>query len=223
MPSRRPARLGMPVDVCGKIQDETYRRAAMLDAGELMVYHGFLGPAELPRRYAGARATLVTPHWIEAFGNTVVESMACGTPAVAYDRRDPAESVEHGRSGGWFARAEEFSFGRIADRFEGSVGWRPLGPPMLMKRAPHPGALTQPKFGQSGILDPGHVLGLQSLGPLLHLELYLRAFIQGTIAVRLDGRKVYEHVVAATALDETVAFSGVKPFHDAFFSHYFFS
>ena len=72
-------------------------------------------------------------------------------------------------------------------------------------------------------LNPGDVLGLQSLRPLLHLELYLRAFIQGTVAVRLDGRKVYEHVIAATSLDETIAFRGVKPFHDAFFSHCFFS
>src|ERR1039457_5691589 len=72
-------------------------------------------------------------------------------------------------------------------------------------------------------LDPGDVLGLQSLGPLLHLELYLRAFVQGTIAVCLDSRKVYEHVIAAAALDETIACGGVKPFHGDFFSHYFFS
>jgi UDP-glucose:tetrahydrobiopterin glucosyltransferase len=115
----------------------------MRDSGAQVVYHGFLGPVELQRRYAGARATLVTPRWIEAFGNTVIESLACGTPVVAYDRGGPAEIVEHGRSGILVpqeagvgalvegvreavrldrrvvrARAQEFSFVRMADRFE---------------------------------------------------------------------------------------------------------
>jgi UDP-glucose:tetrahydrobiopterin glucosyltransferase len=139
--------LDMPLDVCGKIQDEAYWQAVMRDAGAQVVYHGFLGPAELQRRYAIARATLVTPHWIEAFGNTVIESLACGTPVVAYGIGGPAEIVEHGRSGilvPWAAgveglaegvreavrlnrgvvraRAEEFSFVRMADRFEEWVG-----------------------------------------------------------------------------------------------------
>jgi UDP-glucose:tetrahydrobiopterin glucosyltransferase len=138
--------LDMPLDVCGKIQDEAYWRAAMRDASAQVIYHGFLGPDELQRRYADARATLVTPHWIEAFGNTVIESMACGTPVVAYDRGGPAEIVVNGRSGILVprdagveglaegvraavgldrrvvrARAEEFSFGRMADRFEAWV------------------------------------------------------------------------------------------------------
>jgi len=138
--------LGTPLDVCGKIQDEGYWRAVMRDAGEQVVYHGFLGPVELQRRYANARATLVTPRWIEAFGNTVIESLACGTPVVAYDRGGPAEIVEHGRSGILVpqeagvealvegvraavrldrrvvrARAGEFSFVRMADRFGGWV------------------------------------------------------------------------------------------------------
>jgi UDP-glucose:tetrahydrobiopterin glucosyltransferase len=136
--------LDMPLDVCGKIQDEGYWRAVMHDAGAGVLYHGFLGPVELQRCYANARATLVTPRWIEAFGNTVIESMACGTPVVAYDRGGPAEIVEHGRSGILVpreegvaalaegvraavrldrrvvrARAGEFSFIRMTDRFEG--------------------------------------------------------------------------------------------------------
>jgi UDP-glucose:tetrahydrobiopterin glucosyltransferase len=138
--------LDMPLDVCGKIQDEAYWLAVMRNAGAQVVYQGFLGPAELQQRYANARATLVTPRWIEAFGNTVIESMACGTPVVAYNRGGPAEIVEHGRSGVlvpreagvWAmvegvreavrldrrvvrARAEEFSFVRMADRFEAWV------------------------------------------------------------------------------------------------------
>jgi len=76
----------------------------------------------------------------------VIESLACGTPVVAYDKGGPAEIVEHGRSGILVrqeagvaglvegvreavrldrgvvrARAEEFSFVRMADRFEAWV------------------------------------------------------------------------------------------------------
>ena len=135
--------LDMPLDVCGKIQDQAYWDWATGNAsGAQIEYHGFLPPAELQRRYAAARATLVTPHWTEAFGNTVVESLACGTPVVAYGNGGPAEIIEHGRSGILVpqadipaliegvreavnldrrvarARAEEFSFARMADRFE---------------------------------------------------------------------------------------------------------
>ncbi|MGD0365661.1 MAG: glycosyltransferase [Bryobacteraceae bacterium] len=138
--------LHMPLDVCGKVQDEAYWQALIQDAGEHVVYHGFLPPAELQKRYGDARAALVTPHWIEAFGNTVIESLACGTPVVAYDRGGPAEIVEQGRSGilvpyessvaGLIAgvreavkldrrmaaaRAMEFSFDQMADRFEAWV------------------------------------------------------------------------------------------------------
>ena len=42
---------------------------------------------------------LVTPHWDEAFGNVVAESLACGTPVVTYDRGGPAELMEHGKTG----------------------------------------------------------------------------------------------------------------------------
>lgn len=135
--------LHMPLDVCGKIQDAAYWERALAAArGAEIAYHGFLAPAELQQRYAGARATLVTPRWTEAFGNTVIESLACGTPVVAYHNGGPAEIIEHGKSGvlaaqgsipaliegvraavrldrrAVRARAEEFSFARMADRFE---------------------------------------------------------------------------------------------------------
>ena len=135
--------LRMPLDVCGKIQDEGYWNAVMGGVhGAEIVYHGFLGPAQLRQRYGGARAMLMTPKWTEAFGNTAIESLACGTPVVAYDQGGPAEIVEHGTSGmlaaqgdiagliagvkaafqldrkAARARAEQFSFERMADRFE---------------------------------------------------------------------------------------------------------
>src|SRR6266852_6334424 len=69
-------------------------------------------------------------------------------------------------------------------------------------------------FGRE--LCSNYVLGLQTFWPLLHLELHLRTYIQRTITVRLDCRKVNEYVVAARSLDKSVALGGIKPLHDTF-------
>jgi len=135
--------LNMPLDVCGAIQDEAYWGNLPKEG---VTYHGFLPPAELQRRYANACAMLATPHWIEAFGNAVIEAMSCGTPVVAYNRGGPVEIIEHGQSGVLVpqgdvrglgegvreamrldrrrvaARAADFSVIRMADRFEAWIG-----------------------------------------------------------------------------------------------------
>src|SRR5207247_4869612 len=67
--------------------------------------------------------------------------------------------------------------------------------------------------------DGTYVLGLQPLGTLLHLELHLRAFIQRTVAVRLNSRKMHEHVIAGGALDKSKPLRGVKPLNYTFFFH----
>src|SRR5947208_15703550 len=51
--------------------------------------------------------------------------------------------------------------------------------------------------------DAIDVLGLQTLGTLLDLEFHLRAFVQRTVAVRLDSRKVHKHVIAGGSLDKS--------------------
>lgn len=71
--------------------------------------------------------------------------------------------------------------------------------------------------------DSIYVFRLQSFGALLDLELHFRAFVQRTIAIRLNRGKVNEHIVAAGPLDESIALRGIKPFHYAFFLHYTFS
>ena len=93
-------RLGISLHVCGKIQDESYWQAVQRSAGPgVIVYHGFLPHDRLCQILGTAMAMLVTPKWVEAFGFTVVEALACGTPVVAYDQGGPAEIVEDGRSG----------------------------------------------------------------------------------------------------------------------------
>src|ERR1700683_54080 len=65
-----------------------------------------------------------------------------------------------------------------------------------------------------------YVLGLEALGAPLHLELHLRAFLQGPVTGHLDRGKMDKHVLAAGSLDESIALRGVKPFHNTLFSHY---
>ena len=42
---------------------------------------------------------LNTPKWNEAYGNVVVEAMACGVPVIAYDRGGPGELITSGLNG----------------------------------------------------------------------------------------------------------------------------
>ena len=37
--------------------------------------------------------------WNEAYGNVVVEALACGVPVVAYKRGGPSEIIKHGKTG----------------------------------------------------------------------------------------------------------------------------
>ncbi len=37
--------------------------------------------------------------WVEAFGNVVIESLACGVPVITYRRGGPAEIVSDGKTG----------------------------------------------------------------------------------------------------------------------------
>lgn len=46
-----------------------------------------------------ARATLFTSHWEEPFGLIMVESMACGTPVVAFRRGAAPEIIVEGKTG----------------------------------------------------------------------------------------------------------------------------
>ncbi len=49
--------------------------------------------------YQGALATLFPVLWDEPFGNIQIESMACGTPVIAFDRAACQEAIDGGVSG----------------------------------------------------------------------------------------------------------------------------
>jgi hypothetical protein len=75
------------------------------------------------------------------------------------------------------------------------------------------------RFGARLAGDGRNVRRLQALRTAGHLELDAGAFIQRTIAVRLNGGKVHEYILACFALDESEAFRRVKPLHCTFLSH----
>ena len=94
------AALGDRLLVWGLREDPDYAAAveASVPSGTID-WRGFVSTAELQRQLGGCRALINTPKWNEAYGNVVVEAMACGVPVVAYDRGGPGELIQSGRTG----------------------------------------------------------------------------------------------------------------------------
>lgn len=94
------ARSGVPVRAWGLMQDQAcWDDAARRHPDATVGYEGFLPTDELQTAIGGAAALLMTPKWIEAFGNVAIEAMACGVPVLAYRRGGPSEIVQDGVTG----------------------------------------------------------------------------------------------------------------------------
>jgi glycosyltransferase involved in cell wall biosynthesis len=61
-------------------QVQTY--ANELDVCDLIVYHPWISYELMPEYYSLGRATLCIGNFVEAFGNSCIESVACGTPCI---------------------------------------------------------------------------------------------------------------------------------------------
>ena len=94
------SRLGLPLAIWGLEEDATYARRveATVPEGTLQ-WRGFLPTAQLQQAMGRCAVLLNTPKWNEAFGNVVVEALACGVPVAAYARGGPAELVQEGHTG----------------------------------------------------------------------------------------------------------------------------
>jgi len=64
-----------------------------------LTYLGAVRHAERVMLLSHARAALFPSRWIEPFGMTTIEAMACGTPVITSDFGAHTETVEHGVTG----------------------------------------------------------------------------------------------------------------------------
>jgi len=95
--------------LAGIIQDQAYydQYVAPYIDNDKVVYIGSVGPAER-NRLLGNACTLLHPiQFDEPFGLSVIESMACGTPVIAFDRGSMPELIENGKSGFLVDNVEE--------------------------------------------------------------------------------------------------------------------
>ena len=91
---------GISLKIFGRIQDSDYWQQIQAKFPEApLEYQGFLITDKLQQELGKCRALLMTPRWIEAFGNVAIEALACGVPVIAYDRGGPSEIVQHGKTG----------------------------------------------------------------------------------------------------------------------------
>jgi len=92
--------LGEKLNVWGFIEDKTYAsKIEQLFPQGTINWMGFLTTDKLQKELGKCRVLLNTPKWNEAYGNVVVEALACGVPVIAYKRGGPSEIIQHGQTG----------------------------------------------------------------------------------------------------------------------------
>jgi UDP-glucose:tetrahydrobiopterin glucosyltransferase len=91
---------GQSLRIYGKVQDDAYWQSLQAQFPQASSsYRGFLSTEALQAELRESRALVMTPRWVEAFGNVVIEALACGVPVVAYRRGGPSEIIQEGRTG----------------------------------------------------------------------------------------------------------------------------
>ncbi|GGM98415.1 glycosyltransferase involved in cell wall biosynthesis [Actinoplanes campanulatus] len=112
-------RAGRRLVICGIVQDREYFAECVepLIDGERVVYLGSIGPDERGTILGSGAALLHPIRFAEPFGLSVVESMACGTPVIAYRKGSMPEVVDEGVTGYLVDGADEAvaAVQRIAD------------------------------------------------------------------------------------------------------------
>ena len=94
-------RAGLPLVIAGIVQDRDYFRELVEPhvGTPGVTYAGPVGPAERDALLGGALALLHLIGFAEPFGLSVVESLATGTPVIAYPLGSMPEIIRPGRTG----------------------------------------------------------------------------------------------------------------------------
>tara|TARA_Y100001968_G_scaffold251771_1_gene237011 strand:+ start:980 stop:2071 length:1092 start_codon:yes stop_codon:yes gene_type:complete len=94
------ASLGEKLLVWGLADNDDYVfKLKKLFSDEIIEFRGFLSTKVFQKELGVCRALLNTPKWNEAYGNVVIEAMACGVPVIAYERGGPGELIRSGING----------------------------------------------------------------------------------------------------------------------------
>ncbi|HXA00491.1 MAG TPA: glycosyltransferase family 4 protein [Cytophagaceae bacterium] len=95
---------GIPLKIAAKVAkpDEEYYNniiKPMIDGDPLIEFIGEIGEKDKNEFLGNAIAMLFPIDWPEPFGLVMIESMACGTPVIAWKHGSVPEIIEHGVSG----------------------------------------------------------------------------------------------------------------------------
>ena len=92
--------LGEKLLVWGFIEDIEYAsKVENTFTKGIIEWKGFLPTNQFQEQLGECRAFINTPKWNEAYGNVIVEAMACGVPVIAYDLGGPGELIKDGLNG----------------------------------------------------------------------------------------------------------------------------
>ncbi len=94
-------KVGMKLILAGIIQDKDYfkRKIEPFLDNDLIKYVGVAGPKKRDELLGGALALLNPINIPEAFGLSVVETMACGTPVISFNKGSMSEIIVNGKTG----------------------------------------------------------------------------------------------------------------------------
>jgi glycosyltransferase involved in cell wall biosynthesis len=97
------AQSGLPLKIAAKIDkvDREYFKSEIepLLSQAHVEFIGEIDESQKPAFLSGAKALLFPIDWSEPFGLVMIESMACGTPVIAFNRGSVPEVIDNGLTG----------------------------------------------------------------------------------------------------------------------------